>query len=81
MSGPGEANRSTGRRAWIVRALGRGWRKQCPHCGHGALFRGWAHHLPACAHCHLVFERNAGDTWAFTVLGDRLPVAALIVII
>jgi hypothetical protein len=34
-----------------------------------------------CPHCHLVFERNPGDTWAFTILGDRLPVAAMIVII
>jgi hypothetical protein len=29
--------------------------------------------------CGLVFERNSGDTWAFTVIGDRLPIAAIIV--
>jgi hypothetical protein len=29
----------------------------------------------------LVFERNPGDTWAFTILGDRLPVAAAIVLL
>ena len=28
-----------------------------------------------------MFERNPGDTWAFTVIGDRLPVAAIIVLI
>jgi hypothetical protein len=28
-----------------------------------------------------VFERNAGDTWAFTIIGDRLPVAAAVVIV
>jgi uncharacterized protein (DUF983 family) len=65
----------------IPRALARGWRKRCPHCGRGALFSGFAHHLARCSHCGLVFERNPGDTWAFTIIGDRLPVAALIAII
>ena len=81
MSGPAHATRSTGRRAWILTALGRGWRKRCPHCGKGALFEGWSRHVRECAYCHLVFERNPGDTWAFTILGDRLPVAAMIVIV
>jgi hypothetical protein len=31
--------------------------------------------------CGLVFERNPGDTWAFTIIGDRLPVAATIVFV
>jgi hypothetical protein len=31
--------------------------------------------------CGLVYERNPGDTWAFTVIGDRLPIAAVIAII
>ena len=31
--------------------------------------------------CGLVFERNPGDTWAFTIIGDRLPVAAIIVVL
>ncbi len=31
--------------------------------------------------CGLVYERNPGDTWAFTILGDRLPVAAIIVLL
>jgi hypothetical protein len=28
-----------------------------------------------------VFEPNPGDTWAFTVIGDRLPVGAIIVMV
>jgi hypothetical protein len=28
-----------------------------------------------------VFERNPGDTWAFTIIGDRIPVAAIVVMI
>jgi hypothetical protein len=31
--------------------------------------------------CGLVFERNPGDTWAFTVIGDRLPVALAIALV
>jgi hypothetical protein len=45
------------------------------------LFAGWAHHLERCSSCGLVYERNPGDTWAFTIVGDRLPVAALIVLL
>ena len=28
-----------------------------------------------------MYERNPGDTWAFTIIGDRLPVALAIVIV
>ena len=69
-----------GPRRLIVVALGRGWRKRCPHCGVGALFSGWTH-LISCPACGLVYERNPGDTWAFTIIGDRLPVAAIIVFV
>ena len=31
--------------------------------------------------CGLVYERNPGDTWAFTIIGDRLPVGALIALV
>jgi uncharacterized protein (DUF983 family) len=55
--------------------------RRCPHCGVGRLFSGWSTHLERCATCGLVYERNPGDTWAFTILGDRLPVAATIAII
>jgi uncharacterized protein (DUF983 family) len=69
-----------GTRQLIARALGRGLRKRCPHCGLGRLFSGWSH-LDRCSICGLVFERNPGDTWAFTIVGDRLPIAAIIAVI
>src|SRR3984885_12223505 len=65
----------------ITTALYRGLSKRCPHCGRGALFSGWGHHLERCTACGLVYERNPGDTWAFTIIGDRLPVAASIILV
>ncbi len=62
----------------IGTALHRGWSRRCPHCGKGPLFSGWATHLDRCSHCGLAYERNSGDTWAFTIIGDRLPIAVLI---
>jgi len=61
-------------------ALGRGVLRRCPHCGVGPLFSGWRH-IDRCSNCGLVFERNAGDTWFFTIVGDRLPVAVGIVLV
>jgi uncharacterized protein (DUF983 family) len=61
-------------RRLVLTAIGRGVRKRCPHCGKGALFARWAHHLERCPACGLVYERNPGDTWACTVIGDRIPV-------
>jgi hypothetical protein len=37
--------------------------------------------MERCPVCGLVYERNPGDTWAFTIIGDRLPIAAIIVLI
>lgn len=65
----------------VLTAVGRGWRKRCPHCGEGRLFSGFAHHLERCSACGLVYERNPGDTWAFTIIGDRLPIAALVAVV
>jgi uncharacterized protein (DUF983 family) len=65
----------------IALALGRGARKRCPHCGEGRLFSGWSRHLDRCPVCGLVYERNPGDTWAFTIIGDRLPIGATIALI
>jgi len=28
-----------------------------------------------------VYTRNAGDTWGFTIVGDRLPIAVMIVVL
>ena len=64
----------------IGTALRRGLRKRCPHCGEGRLFDGWTQ-LERCSMCGLVFVRNPGDTWAFTIIGDRLPIGAMIVLI
>jgi uncharacterized protein (DUF983 family) len=64
----------------IRTALRRGLRKRCPHCGEGRLFSGWSF-LERCSICGLVFTRNPGDTWAFTILGDRLPLGAMIALI
>jgi len=61
-------------------ALRRGLRKRCPHCGQGRLFSGWAH-CPRCSVCGLVFVPNPGDTWAFVIIGDRLPIGAMVVLI
>lgn len=65
----------------VLRALRRGLTRRCPHCGEGQLFEGWSHHLERCSVCGLVYERNPGDTWMFTIIGDRIPVAAIIALI
>ncbi len=65
----------------VVTALWRGARKRCPHCGVGRVFSGWAKTADHCPACGLVYERNAGDTWAFTIIGDRLPVAAALALV
>ena len=68
-------------RSKLIRtALGRGLRKRCPHCGRGRLFSGWAQ-LERCSVCGLVYARNPGDTWAFTIIGDRLPLGAMVALI
>ena len=64
----------------IGTALRRGLRKRCPHCGEGRLFSGWSQ-LERCSVCRLVFVPNPGDTWVFTIIGDRLPIGAMIVLI
>ena len=64
----------------IGQALWRGLCRRCPHCGIGRLFKGRTH-LPRCEHCGLEYERNPGDTWAFTIIGDRLPIGVMIALI
>ena len=66
--------------AYARRAIVRGARKRCPHCGRGPIFSGWSHHLERCDVCGLVYERNPGDTWAFTIFGDRVPIALIVVL-
>ena len=69
------------RRELVLIALRRGVSKRCPHCGEGLIFSGWGHHLERCAVCGLVYERNPGDTWAFKIIGNRLPIAVIVVLI
>jgi uncharacterized protein (DUF983 family) len=64
-----------------VTALWRGLRKRCPHCGIGRIYTGWAHEEKRCPVCGLVYEPTEGDTWAFTIIGDRIPVAAGIIVV
>ena len=45
------------------------------------MFAGWGRHLTRCERCGLIYERNPGDTWAFTVLGDRLPLGAMVAVV
>jgi uncharacterized protein (DUF983 family) len=71
---------TSSRSTLVVTALRRGLRKRCPHCGGGPLFSGWSQ-LERCSACGLVFVRSPGDTWAFLIIGDRLPLAAMIVLL
>jgi len=64
----------------IATALRRGLRRRCPHCGEGRLFDGWSLR-DRCAVCGLAFASNPGDTWGFTIIGDRLPLGVMIVLI
>ena len=67
-------------RTKAITALRRGLHNRCPHCGEGRLFAGWSN-LRRCSVCGLVFEPNPGDTWAFTIIGDRLPIGAMVILI
>ena len=65
----------------IARVLARGLARRCPHCGEAPLFARWFTVEQRCAVCGLRFEQSPGDTWALWILGDRLFVAAMIILI
>ncbi len=65
----------------VWRAIRRGVKRRCPHCGEGRLFRAWFTMYDRCAQCQLVFLRNSGDTWLFWIIGDRIPIAVGIAVI
>src|SRR5262245_2546640 len=65
----------------ISTALERGLRKRCPHCGEGRLFAGWWSSLERCSICGLIYVRNPGDTWGFTIFLNRVPVGVMIALI
>jgi uncharacterized protein (DUF983 family) len=71
---------SVSRADLIGTAFRRGLRKRCPHCGEGRLFAGWSQ-LDRCSCCGLVYVPNPGDTWAFMIIGDRVPIAIMILCI
>jgi uncharacterized protein (DUF983 family) len=62
-------------------ALRNGLHRTCPHCGQGPLLDGWLGARDHCPVCGLVYQRNAGDTWAFWIIGDRIPVAMAIAVV
>ena len=69
------------RGAKLIRtAIGRGLCNRCPHCGGGRLFAGWSQ-LERCSVCGMAYSRDPGDTWAFIIFGDRLPIGAIIALI
>jgi hypothetical protein len=49
-----------------------------PEFGRGPLLTGWMTIRERCPECGLVYERSAGDTWAFWIIGDRIPIAIAI---
>ncbi len=53
--------------------LARGWRRRCPRCGEGPLFRKWITTHERCSECHLLFQRDYGDTLGFMIITDRIP--------
>jgi uncharacterized protein (DUF983 family) len=54
--------------------LRRGLRRRCPRCGEGPLFRRGVEFHQRCSECHLLYQRNYGDTWIFTIITDRIPI-------
>ncbi|HEX6177658.1 MAG TPA: hypothetical protein VF057_04825 [Thermoanaerobaculia bacterium] len=68
-------------RPTILQILSRGLRRRCPRCGEGALFRRGIEAFERCASCNLLFERNYGDTWMYTIITDRVPIFLGIVLV
>lgn len=66
---------------WILRALARGARRRCPHCGRGRIFGRWFTVNERCSVCGLRFEQSPGDTWALWVIGDRVFVGLVIILV
>ena len=66
-------------RAGIATVLKRGWRGRCPRCGEGPLFRRLLEAFDRCSACHLLYQRDYGDTFGFMIITDRIPILAGIV--
>lgn len=59
--------------------LWRGLCRKCPRCGGASQYRQWFTLHKNCPQCGLVLEPASGDTWGFWLVGDRVFVAALLV--
>lgn len=57
----------------VAEVLRRGVRRRCPRCGEGALFRRGITAHERCSECGLLYQRDQGDTWIFTIIMDRIP--------
>jgi uncharacterized protein (DUF983 family) len=57
----------------IGRVLRRGLRGKCPRCGEGQLFQRWITTHERCSVCRLLYLRNYGDIWMYTLVLDRIP--------
>jgi len=55
-------------------ALRRGLRRRCPRCGEGQLFRRGLKTYERCSECHLLYQRDYGDTLMFMIITDRIPI-------
>jgi len=58
----------------ITTALRRGLRRRCPGCGEGQLFRRGLKTYERCSECHLLYQRDYGDTLMFMIITDRIPI-------
>jgi uncharacterized protein (DUF983 family) len=77
-----DATRGGGsREPTALRAIGRGLRRRCPHCGQGRIFQGFIEVRDRCTSCGFVFEERSGDTWGFWVVLDRLFLVIPVVLI
>src|SRR5262245_61590790 len=63
----------------VWQSLKCGLHRRCPHCGEGPILTGWMTIRDRCPRCQWIYERNAGDTWAFWIIGDRIPIALAVV--
>ncbi|MCG8405689.1 MAG: hypothetical protein MI923_10870 [Phycisphaerales bacterium] len=65
----------------LTTVLWRGLRSKCPRCGGASQYRKWFTLHKHCPQCELVLEPASGDTWGFWIVGDRVFVAALLVLL
>ena len=62
-------------------SIGRGLRKKCPNCGIDPLFSGFGDLKRSCAECHLKYEQNEGDTWAFMYITTAMITGLFLIVL